>query len=148
MLLELLAGGGGVFSGLIGNGISAFVNYKNKKLDHSHELAMADKRDREMQNEVALAKLQGEQALVLEQEAGANASLQAALGAEASITGTSQWVADLRGSVRPILTYALSLSVVALVALGSNHEQLPQLIYLASTAVTFWFGSRTAKREK
>ena len=146
MLEALLAGGGGVLSGLIGNGITAFISYKNKKLDHAHELSMADKRMVEMEAEVALTKLQGEQTLILEQEQGANETLQQAIAAEASITGTSQWVADLRGSVRPILTYVLSLAVVGFLAFDSDHPQLPQLIYLASTAVTFWFGGRAVKK--
>jgi len=102
-MLDLLlsAGGGGVL-GLVGAGFKSFMGWKEKKLTLQHELDLARETRLTMGVEIQLAKLQGE--IELEQtEVTADASnLNAALQAEASITGTSQWVTDLRGSTRPV----------------------------------------------
>ena len=84
-----------------------------------------------------LARRKGEMDLELQESSDDSANLRAALNAEAQITGTSQWVNDLRGSTRPILTYLLTL--IACVT------QTEAFVFMATTAITFWFGDRPPK---
>jgi len=142
-MLDLLlsAGGGGVL-GLVGAGFKSFMGWKEKKLTLQHELDLARETRLTMGVEIQLAKLQGE--IELEQtEVTADASnLNAALQAEASITGTSQWVTDLRGSTRPVLTYLLSISAVSMVWYHPDNPWNNDLVFMAMTAVGYWFGDR------
>jgi len=142
-MLDLLlsAGGGGVL-GLVGAGFKSFMGWKEKKLTLQHELDLARETRLTMGVEIQLAKLQGE--IELEQtEVTADASnLNAALQAEASITGTSQWVTDLRGSTRPVLTYLLSISAVSMVWNYPDNPWNNDLVFMAMTAVGYWFGDR------
>ena len=69
-------------------------------------------------------------------------NLQAAIIAEGSIKGTSQWVQDLRGSLRPLLTYSLVILAAAIAWLEPVNPYIPEIVFLATVPVTFWFGSR------
>ena len=147
-MLEMLlsAGGGGLF-GLLGSAGKMFAAYKEKKLIFSHEVQMAEQTRRNMEMEMQLATLQGQIDLELQESENDAKNLQAAINAEASIKNTSPWVDDLRGSVRPILTYGLSLLAIGMAWSQPGNPWINEIIFLATTAVTFWFGTRPYKNQ-
>ena len=146
-MLELLlsAGGGGLF-GIIGAAGKMFAAYKEKKLMFAHEVAMAEQTRRNMEMEMDLAKIQGAIDLELQEDQNDAKNLQAAINAEASIQNTSPWVANLRGSVRPILTYGLASMAVAMVWTSPENPHVNEIIFMAMTAVGFWFGDSPKRK--
>ena len=146
-MLELLlsAGGGGLF-GIIGAAGKMFAAYKEKKLMFSHEVAMAEQTRRNMEMEMDLAKIQGAIDLELQEDENDAKNLQAAINAEASIQGTSPWVANLRGSVRPLLTYGLASLAIAMVWSNPTNPWCNDVIFMAMTAVGFWFGDSPKRK--
>lgn len=146
-MLELLlsAGGGGLF-GIVGSIAKKFGDYKMKKLELAHQVSMA-KEDREtMQMEMELAKIKGEIDLELAESQADALGLQAAINAEASIVGASPWVTNLRGSVRPILTYALAGLAITMVWTAPLNPWCNDVIFMAMTAVGFWFGDSPRRK--
>lgn len=143
MLLELLtsAAGGGIL-GVIGAGIKTFTAYKEKKLTFAHEVSMAEENRRSMTIEMELAKVKGTIDLELQESESDAQNLTAAIEAEASTKGDSAWVQDLKASTRPILTYALVVTAFGLVAMSPENPWANEFIFMATTAVTFWFGDR------
>lgn len=146
-MLELLlsAGGGGLF-GIVGSIAKKFGDYKMKKLELSHALSMAAEERQNMQMEMELTKVQGKIDLELAESHADALGLQAAINAEASITGASQWVTNLRGSVRPILTYALAGLSISMVWLSPQNPWNNDVIFMAMTAVGFWFGDSPRRK--
>ncbi|MCP4125899.1 MAG: hypothetical protein GY753_02410 [Gammaproteobacteria bacterium] len=61
--------------------------------------------------------------------------------------GSSQWVRDLRESLRPILTYTLIIGTFALLSLMPANKWIGEIMFLTTLAVTFWFGSRPVSRK-
>lgn len=146
-MLELLlsAGGGGLFGivGAIGKSIAA---YKEKKLIFAHEERMAEQDRLNMEMEMQLAVKQGEIDLEMAESQADAMGLQAAIAAEASIVGTDPWVANLRGSVRPILTYGLAGLAIAMVWSSPGNPWCNDIIFMAMTAVGFWFGDSPKRK--
>lgn len=143
MLLELLtsAAGGGIL-GVIGAGIKTFTAYKEKKLQFAHEVSMAEENRLSMTIEMELAKVQGTIDLELQESESDAKNLSTAIQAEADTKGASPWVQDLKASTRPILTYGLVIGTFGLVAFSPGNQWANEFIFLATTAVTFWFGDR------
>ena len=143
MLETLLSVGSGGLFGLLGAGFTKFMGYREKKLAFQHEVSMASEDRLTMEIEIARAKVQGSIDLELQESEADAKNLQAAINAEGTITETSAWVADLRGSVRPILTYLLVFFAVSMAVWGTeSNPYTKDVMFLAATAVTFWFGSR------
>jgi len=140
----LSAAGGGIF-GLIGSGFKLWGAYKEKKLIFEHEAVMAKENRATMSMEMELAKVKGTIELELQESEQDATNLQAAINAEASIKGASPWVDNLRGSLRPFLTYGLCILAFGLVAVQPENPWANDFIFLATTAVTFWFGTRPMK---
>ena len=132
---------GGLF-GLIGAGFTKFMGWKEKKLELEHEVNMASENRLTMQMETELAKIQGSIDLELQESEADAKNLQAAINAEGNIRGASQWVTDLRGSLRPILTYSLVACAILMSSFLQGNPWNGEILFLATTAVTFWFGSR------
>ena len=147
MLETILSAAGGGLFGLIGSGFTKFMGWKEKKLEYAFQIDMAKEERENMAKEIELAKTRGAIDLELQESEADAKGLQVAINAEASITGTSQWVADLRGSLRPILTYALSAGAFVLILTSPGNPWVNEFIFLATTAVTFWFGSRPISRK-
>lgn len=146
-MLELLlsAGGGGVL-GLLGAGFKSFMSWKDKKLTLEYQIKMAAEERQNMEMEMQLAKVRGEIDLEITESEQDAKNLQAALAAEAAIKDTSPWVNDLRGSTRPLLTYALAFAAVMLVAFQPENQWNNDVVFMAMTAVGYWFGDRPPKR--
>ena len=115
--------GGGIF-GLIGAGVNKFFDYKKQQQINIQELAMADK-----------------VAVQMDKDSDNDAKgLMSAIEAEQSIKEVHKWVNDVRGMTRPVLT--LILVLMAWWEEGIDKS----LDWMASTAVTFWFGDRPPKK--
>ena len=147
--LDLLfsAGGGGML-GLVASGFKQWMSWKDKKLALEHELQLIDKQTEQMQIEATLAKEKREIDLEIQDSDNAARNLRAAIEAEASITGTSQWVTDLRGSLRPLLTWFIDISTVGLIIFTPTNIMLDKLTFLAGTVTGYWFGDRPRNRTR
>jgi hypothetical protein len=143
MILEtiLSAAGGGLF-GLLGAGVKMFMEYKDKVLANKHEVEMAEQSRKDMTMELELSKQQGSIDLELQESDADARNLTAAINAESEAKGASQWVNDLKASTRPILTYLLCIMAIILVIIESQSPWVNEIVFLASTSVTFWFGDR------
>jgi hypothetical protein len=147
MLETLLSAAGGGLFGLIGSAFTKFMGYREKKLEYKYLIDMAEQERLNLAAELELAKVKGEIELELAEVTTDAENLQAAIIAEGSIRDTSQWVQDLRGSLRPFLTYSLVILAVSIAWAEPANPYIHEIIFLATVAVTFWFGSRPpAKR--
>ena len=134
----LSVAGGGIF-GLIGAGVNKFFDYKKQAQANKQELAMADKMSAQMDKEMELAQIKGSIDLELTETDNDAKGLMAAINAEQSIGEVHKWVNDVRGMTRPVITAVL----VVFAFLGKPDETID---WMASTAVTFWFGDRPRKK--
>ena len=142
-LLELLASAasGGLLGGALSLG-KLFHAYKEKKLAYSHEISMAAELRQNMALEMELAQIKGTIDLELQESEDDAKNLRSAIDAESASTGSSPWVMDLKASTRPILTYGLTICAFGLVAMSPENPWANEFIFMAMTAVTFWFGDR------
>ena len=149
MLEALLSvGGGGLLGGILSLG-KLFGKYKEKKLMLEHERAMFDKQTALMEQEARLAQIKGELDLEIEESRGDAVALQAAINAESALSAVKNlpwWVNALRTTTRPILTYLLVTIAFVLAMFHENNPWTNEMIFLASTAVTFWFGDRPRRK--
>ena len=138
-LLEFLtsAATGGVLGGIL-SGFKLYAGYKKQQIDYAFQIDLAKETRLNIGAEMELAKMRGEIDLEIQESTDDSANLRAAMEAESQITNTSQWVNDLRGSTRPILTYALTLAAAII--------QTTDFVFMATTAITFWFGDRPPKK--
>jgi hypothetical protein len=153
-----------IFSSILGfmtSGLPSVLGFFQQKSDQKHELAMA-----QMQMDQALAmaekgytaQQQVEEIKLDEVNAETYAQERIALYEYASkeTEGASQWVINLRASVRPIITYImvgilLFIDVTSLIwAIHTSGFDKDALVSVFSTdqmaivasIIGFWFGSR------
>ena len=130
--------GGGVL-GLVGAGVNKYFDYKKQGQANMQELAIADKVSEQMDKELELAKFKGSLELEVMESDNDAKGLMAAIDAEQSIKDVHPWVNDVRGMTRPVLT-------LVLVIMAWSEDQADETLnWMASTAVTFWFGDRPRK---
>lgn len=142
-LLDLLASAAsGGLLGVVGAGIKTFTAYKEKKLTFAHEKVMAQEDRQTLTMEMELAQLKGTIDLELQESESDAKNLTAAINAEANTKGSSPWVQDLKASTRPLLTYGLCIITSLLIAFDSGNVWIGEMVFLTTTAVTFWFGDR------
>lgn len=147
----LTAGLGAVLSGgatsLIGIGAQIFADYKKKQQANQHELDMADKQAAQMKAELEIAKYKGEVALETAIETGHDTTLAAAIDAQSeSVKGASPWVIDACAMTRPVLTVLLVLVAFGVAFLKIPPAMQASFLYMATTAVLFWFGDRMRQK--
>jgi hypothetical protein len=140
----LNVGTGGLF-GLIGAGVTSFMNFKQQKLANEHEVAMAGQGREDMLLELELSKQQGAIDLELQESDADARNLTAAINAETVLKAASPWVQDIKALTRPFLTYLLVISAIVMVAMESKSIYVNDIIFLAGLSVSFWFGSRGQK---
>lgn len=153
-----------IFSSILGfmtSGLPSLLGFFQQRGDQKHELNMA-----KMQNEQALAMAEKgyiasqrvEEIKLDEVNAQTYAQERTALYEYASkeTEGASQWVINLRASVRPIITYfmvgiLLFIDITSLVwaiqSSGFNKESLESVfstdqMAIVASIIGFWFGSR------
>jgi hypothetical protein len=144
----LTGGATGLVGSLLSKGIGLFEAHqkrKDRELDFAHELKLLDKqaelRTAETENELAIAN------------AETAASLREASYAHDSSMGRPhRWVVDLLRLVRPTLTVFL-LALVAGIYFSTEDFAMKagvieSVLFMASSAVTWWFGDRSLKGRK
>jgi hypothetical protein len=157
---------GGV-TGLIGAGITAFVEFKKQKLMFEHEVKMEELNQKTMQMEIEgsirVAETEADAAInVADAQTLADSYMadRAAYTAEAARTGILFKLVDfVRGMIRPALTIYLAVVVSLLYwnmqeALGDvstlkpdelyglYREVVLSIIYVSTTVILWWFGTR------
>ncbi len=164
MLSGLISLFGGGLTGLLGSAIGKYFDFQSKKLDIQLEQSR-------FEHEQALAQLQYTATVEVEdskafKEAQTNEPKQYYTGTE--YTPTQRWFAlgldFLRGLVRPVLTgYLCVLTTLIYIkaerllngniilpgmALDLTTQIIQTILYLTTTCVCFWFGSRGNKAPK
>ena len=156
ILLGLLTGGA---TGLIGTALSGVMKYFTNKQEQGHELKVMEMELKHMDKEAEVA-------LKIETKKQEGKEAQAAwAGLEASYreagqrwsTGDSGWIVMVdvvRGLMRPLLTLCLVILMGTIYFLhgpqnpGMQEQIVATVLYLATSAVLWWFGSRMAQTGK
>lgn len=145
---DLLTGGA---TGLLGVGISSFVEYKKQTQKNKHELDMA-KEEREtlaleIQGRDRVATIQSETERSIADTKAFSESLASDRATYSN--GNSEWlvmVDVVRGLTRPTLTTMLVLMTAVLWFTTDDVNLQKQIVatvlYVTSAAVLWWFGSR------
>jgi hypothetical protein len=140
---DLLTGGvlGGI-TGLVGNGINLFLDYKKQKLSNQHELDMMDKhKEAVVAEKDASIEIAKSTARIEEAKAEAAGFLKSMEGANTStfdksyMQGLPKWVRTLvaisfagvdvmKGTIRPVLTYSLYVAMVGMIVIC--YRQSPE----------------------
>ena len=129
-------------------------DFFQERADRAHELAMIDRQMEQM-------KLGGELRLQ-ESNAQADIAQAKAIYRHDSSIKSATWVDNLRGSVRPIITYLLVVTFIAIKGAGlyaliaiegmAIYQALPaigddQFNAMLAAGISFWFGSRAMNRK-
>jgi hypothetical protein len=151
MLLELLgtvlSGGATGLLGSIFGKLFSFVDYfveeKKTSNDHARTLELL-----ELQNRIGAEE--SERELAIAESVAASDLRMASYGHDSSMGTRSLWVVDLLSLVRPILTFGLVLLVAVLyfqADAGGKATIEASVIFLCSSAVTWWFGDRALRKK-
>jgi len=134
---------GGVVSALFAEGFKAFTKHTDRK----HELKLLELQkeigERETEREVIVATLKTDER-----------SVRSAREHDMFVTKTSLWVANLRASLRPCVTYMVILLAFILFfsSPGAVSEIQSRIIesfmVLMEATTTFWFAGRAMGRER
>ena len=129
-------------------------DFFQERADRAHELAMIDRQMEQM-------KL-GSQLKLEEINAQADIAQAKAIYRHDSSIKSATWVDNLRGSVRPIITYLLVVTFIAIKGAGlyaliviegiAIYQALPaigddQFNAMLAAVISFWFGSRAMNRK-
>ena len=129
-------------------------DYFQERADRAHELAMIDRQMEQM-------KL-GSQLKLEEINAQADIAQAKAIYRHDSSIKSATWVNNLRGSVRPVITYLLVITFIAIKGAGlyaliviegmAIYQALPvigddQFNAMLAAVISFWFGSRAMNRK-
>jgi hypothetical protein len=151
----------------LAGGLPKILDFFQDRQDKSHELNLARMQS---ERELALAA-QGFAAQARIEEIRTDqvamqtqaATIQAALEHDAKIgEGASQWVINLRSSVRPIVTYIFVLELVLInlaamwwaVKTGVDFSLALELVFsqeemtIVSSIVAFWFGTQAFAKSR
>lgn len=156
IILGLLTGGA---TGLIGTALSGVMKFFTMKQEQSHELKVMEMELKHMDKEAEVAlKIETKKQEGKEAEAawrGLEASYREA--GQRWSTGDSGWIVFVdvvRGLMRPLLTLALVILVGTIYfTLGADKPTMQEqivstVLYLATAAVLWWFGSRMSEAKK
>jgi len=148
-ILAVLTGGAtGIIGSVLGKVFSfadAWIAEKKSAAEHQRTMQM-----HRLQAELRSEELENERAIVEEQ---ASADLRAASYRHDQDTGASYaWVVAILRLVRPVLTTMLIIMVWYFYGtntdLGTRAEIMSSVIYMASTAVLWWFGDRAMRSKR
>jgi len=143
-LISLLSGGA---TGIIGTLIGRILGFYETKQKYDQELKLL-----ELQAKIGAEESERELAI-----AQAKAASDLRMASYQHDTGTgqgSQWVTDTLRLIRPVLTAMLVLAVILLWFTSKDSDGdirtqvVVAIIYLATSAVTWWFGDRAPSVSK
>lgn len=167
------ATGGGLF-GIVGTWLKGREERAKMKLEFDHEQAMAAQRQEELRLEADLA-LQQTEAEFAGKQAIAETEAEASMDVAASQLRAASYKHDratygggiidgVRGAMRPLITVYLLIvvTVIAFQMLGIDDlfatapdearavvkQVVQDVVFLAVTAVTWWFGTRPNSRAR
>jgi len=156
IILGLLTGGA---TGLIGTALSGVMKFFTMKQEQGHELKVMEMELKHMDKEAEVAlKIESKKQEGKEAEAawrGLEASYREA--GQRWSTGDSGWIVFVdvvRGLMRPLLTLCLVILMgLIYFTLAPDKPQMQDqiiatILYLATAAVLWWFGSRMAQPGK
>ncbi len=147
MILSVLTGGAtGILGSLLSSGLKFLDLWaQEKKADGDH------KRTMEMHRLQAELKAEDDERALEAMQAQAAADLKtASYQHDMSLGKSSRWVTDILRLIRP----ALTLILVALIGViywtvadfAMQQEIVSSTLYMASTAVLWWFGDRAVRK--
>jgi hypothetical protein len=144
----LTGGATGLIGSLLSKGIGLFEAHQKRKdrmLDYEHELKLLDR-------QVAASAAETENALAIA-NAETSANLREASYAHDSATGRPhRWVVSTLRLVRPALTLFLLVTVFVVYMTTNDFkmkiEIISSVLFMASSAVTWWFGDRSMGKRK
>ncbi len=144
----LTGGATGLIGSLLTKGIGLFEAHQKRKdraLDYEHELKLLDK-----QAEARVAETESALAVA---NAETSAALRMASYEHDSQTGRPhRWVVDTLRLVRPVLTAFLLVLVFTIYMTTQDFsmktEIIASVLFMCSSAVTWWFGSRDLNGKK
>ncbi len=171
-LADIFASSGlGAIVGLLGSWLTKREERRNLELKLTHETKMADIRKEEaafeFSHELAMADKQVERAEVegqIARDVEEMAAFRDGLK-EQQMVYKIKWVDAIRGLMRPVITvYLLLLATIITLRIGSwtgglqsldahvmttlYSDTIAQILFLVTTAVTWWFGSRPSSERK
>ena len=141
---------GGIL-GAVGGIATGVLNYFKTKQEHSFKIE-------EMKLGASLQAAQTAGDIALAREKGAADAFTSSQNADAAITNTSTWVADLRGFTRPGLTWLFTFATFGIITASGFApnwlEAAPPLVAFGVTMVidttgmmiAWWFGSRQIEK--
>jgi len=149
VISSVLTGGAtGLIGSLLSKGIGIFEagqKRKDKALEYEQELKLLDKqaalRTAETENELAIAN------------AETAASLrEASYSHDNSVGKPHRWVVDVLRLVRPVLTAFLLILVGGIYFTTNDFAMkagvIDSILFMTSSAVTWWFGDRSLQSKK
>ena len=146
VLMSVMSGGlTGILGSVLGK-VFGFVDgyLEEKKKDKEHVRVIEMTR---LQSELRSGELENERAIVEEEQAGR--AKVAAYGLFQDVEVPYPWVAAILRLIRPVLTILLVIIVWYIFSttedLGQQETIIQSVIYMASTAVLFWFGDRAMR---
>lgn len=138
--------------GLLGGLGTGLLNYFKQKQEHAFKIE-------EMKLAASLRQVEVAGEITLAREKGAADAFANSQAADAAITGTSTWVANLRGFTRPGLTWLFVFALFAIIAVSiwmpDWLAEAPQLLSFGvemvvdttGMMIAWWFGSRQIERQ-
>lgn len=151
MTLLTSAGGGGIF-GVLAKGLSAFINYKQTRQNHNHELELRKLDLQEARIEAEGIRFTADKEAETDQVMAAYESTESAREHD-----VQRWSTDksnnslirldvLRGSVRPVIIYYLSVLATTMWFTEPTHDIRGILVHATvawlSGALAFYYGGR------
>lgn len=144
----LTGGATGLIGSILSKGIGLFEAHQkrqDRKLDFEHELKLLDKqaelRTAETENELAIANAETASSLRV-----------ASYSHDSSMGRPHRWVVDVLRLVRPVLTLFLLILVGGIYFSTNDFAMkagiIESVLFMASSAVTWWFGDRSLKGRK
>jgi len=149
MIASALTGGGfGLIGSLASKAIGLFEagqKRKDKALEYEQELKLLDR-----QAALTTAETENELALV---NAETSASLrEASYSHDNSVGKPHRWVVDVLRLVRPVLTGFLLILVGGIYVTADDFAMkagvIDSVLFMTSSAVTWWFGDRSLQSKK
>ena len=149
VIMSVMSGGmTGILGSVIGkvfNFVDMWAEEKKKDNDHARTIEMV-----RLQSELRADEMENERAIVEEEQAGR--ARVASYGMMQDVAVPYPFVAAILRLMRPILTILLVSIVWYVFALSDDIAQretiIQSVIYMASTAVLWWFGDRAMRPKK
>ena len=142
----LTGGATGIIGSLITKGIGLFEAHQKRQdriLDFEHELKLLDK-------QAALRMQESENELLIAQAEAAANLREASYAHDASAGRAHTWVVDILRLVRPVLTLFLIglVGTFYVMHVEQRAEITASILYMASSAVLWWYGDRSLTTKK